>query len=449
MSQLTLKPMLRQELKLTPQLLQSMEILQMNSQELLDYLSRTGEENPVIEQEESREMLLAYAQLQQKVNWLDRGSTANSFSHGELTPPEVQSAESETESLSFFLRDQLDRLNLPKQLAALTHHLAELVDEDGYLTNDDVKDLAKLKIPAELIAQAVHTIQMLDPAGVGARSLEECLILQLQRMKLSSDAPVLIVQHHLQDLSRKHYGPIQKALGLPLEEILEAEKVIAALDPRPGRAFLPESPVAYIRPDIFIADPDGTLTAIVNEYYLPRITISSYYTRLSKESDEPETHAYLRGKIQQARWLLNAMERRSNTLQRCADAILQAQFPFFSGETSELTPMGLADLARQLGLHMSTVSRATHGKYLQCRQGIFPLRYFFSRSVGGVSRQAIKQQLLQLVKQENPVRPLSDQALANLLSTDSAAVARRTVAKYRMELGIGSSSARKRQPRSK
>ena len=448
MSELSLNPMLRQELKLTPQLLQSMEILQMNAQELLDYLSRTGEENPVIEQEESQEMLLAYAQLQQKVSWLDSGTCTNSFSHSEFTSPEVQAIGSETESLTFFLHDQLNRLALPKKLAALTNHLAELIDEDGYLSEEDLADLTKLKIPAELVTQALRTIQGLEPAGVGARNLEECLVLQLKRLNLPSDAAVSIAEHHLQDLAQKHYGPIQKALGLPLEDILEAEKAISSLDPRPGRAFLPDTPIAYIRPDIFIADPDGVLTAIVNEYYLPRITISSYYTRLSKESDEPETHAYLRDKIQQARWIMNALERRSSTLQRCADAILQTQLPFFSGETTELTPMGLADLSRQLGLHVSTVSRATHGKYLQCRQGIFPLRYFFSRSVGGASRQAVKQQLLKLVKQENPARPFSDQALADLLSTETAVVARRTVAKYRMELGIGSSAARKRNPHS-
>ena len=148
--------------------------------------------------------------------------------------------------------------------------------------------------------------------------------------------------------------------------------------------------------------------------------------------------------MQQAKWLLNSLERRGSTLRRCADAILEAQRPFFTGETTELAPMGLSSLADALELHPSTVSRATRGKYLQCRQGTYPLRYFFSRAVGGgPSRQAIKQKLLVLVRNEDPRHPLSDQALCQLLSSGGVAIARRTVAKYRMELGIGSSTVRK------
>ena len=177
------------------------------------------------------------------------------------------------------------------------------------------------------------------------------------------------------------------------------------------------------------------------------MSISDYYARLLKESDEQETREYLRQKMQQAKWLLSSLERRGSTLRSCADAILEAQRPFFSGETHELSPMSLSSLAEALAVHPSTVSRATRGKFLQCRQGTYPLRYFFSRAIGdqGPSQQAVKRRLLDLVRDEDPAHPLSDQRLCQLLSARGIQVARRTVAKYRIELGIQSSTARKRQ----
>ena len=185
---------------------------------------------------------------------------------------------------------------------------------------------------------------------------------------------------------------------------------------------------------------------VLNEYYLPRVSISDYYTRLLKESDEKETRVYLQQKMQQAKWLLNSLERRGSTLRSCAQAILDTQRPFFAGQTGELAPMKLTSLAEQLGVHPSTISRTARGKYLQCRQGTYPLRYFFSRAVSeqGPSQQAVKRKLLELVKAEDPKRPLSDQKLVELLDAQGIQLARRTVAKYRLELGLGSSTARKR-----
>ena len=198
-------------------------------------------------------------------------------------------------------------------------------------------------------------------------------------------------------------------------------------------------------------EDNGELQVILNEYYLPRVSVSSYYTRLLKESDEKETRTYLRQKMQQAKWLLDSLDRRGSTLRRCAEAVLDAQNAFFAEESTELVPMSLSALAASLHLHPSTVSRAIHGKYLQCRQGTYPLRFFFSRSIGGQgpSRQAIKQKLLLLVKGENPAHPLSDQQLCTRLEESGILVARRTVTKYRIELGIPSSTVRKSGPSAK
>ena len=184
---------------------------------------------------------------------------------------------------------------------------------------------------------------------------------------------------------------------------------------------------------------------ILNEYYLPRVSVNDYYLRLLKSSDEKETKDYLRQKLRQAKWLLESLERRGSTLRRCAEAVLEAQRPFFAGGTQGLAPMTLSTLAEGLALHPSTVSRAVRGKYLQCRQGTYPLRYFFSLPVsGGVSRQAAKQALLALIREEDRRRPYSDQELCRLLAERGVQVARRTVTKYRLELGVGSSAARRK-----
>lgn len=446
MSLVTLKTELRQELKLTPQLLQSMEVLQMTSQELLDYLNRASEENPLLEQEDSPALRSAYEELRHKVSWLDAGNTGHTFTHAESSLPERGAVDRETESLSAFLCDQLERRQLPKPLLSLSKYMAELLDEDGFLTQEDLDELVELKIPPTMIEEALAVLQSLEPAGVGARSLSECLLLQLKRQGDVSPALQELVSSFLTELSRKHYGPITKKLGMSLEEIHAAEKRIAALNPRPGQAFQPEEPVVYVRPDIYIVELDGELKAILNEYYLPRISVSHYYVQLLQAEQEKETREYLQQKLRQAKWLLNSLERRDTTLRRCAEAILAAQRDFFAGKTTSLIPMNLASLSEELSLHPSTISRATRGKYLQCRQGTYPLRYFFSRSVGamGCSAQSVRQKILQLIRDEDPHRPLSDQQLCDRLGSAGFPVARRTVAKYRMELGIAASSIRKR-----
>ena len=442
MSLIHLSTELRQELKLTPQLLQSMELLQMNSQELLDYLNQVSEENPLVEQTDSSSSKVSYEAL-----WAE-GPLINGGSLRTATPcamPDRGAADRETESLSAFLCDQLERRRLPKPLLALTRYLAELVDEEGRLSQEDLDGVADLKIPQALTQQALETLQSLDPAGVGARSLSECLLLQLARQDAPSPLDMEIVRRFLPDLGKKHYSLIARELHTTPEEVRAAEKRISALDPCPGRSFQPAEPTLYVRPDLFIAELDGKLQVILNDYYLPRVSISQYYVRLLKESDEPETRAYLQQKMQQAKWLLNSLERRGSTLRQCAEAILETQRAFFAGQTTELVPMTMVTLAERLHLHPSTVSRATREKYLQCRQGTYPLRYFFSRALGEQvpSQQTVKLRLLELIRQEDHSRPLSDQKLAELLAEQGIRIARRTVARYRTELRLGSAAVRK------
>ena len=445
MSLISLKTELRQELKLTPQLLQSMEVLQMNSQELLEYLGKLSEENPTLELSDAPDLRSSFAELRQKASWLDAGTFGTTFTHEEGSAMEPGAPDRELDSLSAFLCDQLERKLLPKPMLALCKYMAEMVDEDGYLAQEDLDGLTEMKIPQAMVEQALDILQSLEPAGVGARGLSECLVLQLSRQKNAVPHAMDIAARFLPELGRRHYGPIVKALGISMAELRIAEKAIAALEPRPGRAFQPQEPIALARPDVFVLETDGELQVVLNEFYLPKVSVSSYYSDMSRSVEDQEARAYLKEKLRQAAWLLDSLERRGNTLQRCAQAILNVQQPFFLGRTTELAPMKLTSLAEALELHPSTVSRAVRDKYLQCRQGTYPLRYFLSRPVGpqGISCQAAKQRLLIHLRQEDPAHPLSDQALCALLEQEGIQLARQTVAKCRMEQGVGSSAVRR------
>lgn len=441
MSSMHLIPELRQEMKLTPQQLQSMAMLQMNSQELAEYLNKISEENPLIEQEHPDELRSAYEALRQKVSWINAGLPSEAHE----AALERGAIDQNLESLSSFLRDQLERKGLSKPLLALSTYLADLVDDDGRLNPEDLEDLADLGIPQDLFQQALTALQSLEPAGVGARSLSECLALQLARRKSPAPVAMEIVQRFLAELGQKRYSMIARELQVSVEQVQEAHRLISSLNPHPASSFQPAEPILYIRPDIFIAELDGRLQVILNDYYLPRVSISQYYIRLLKEDPTPETRTYLQQKMQQAKWLISGLERRGSTLRLCAEAILEVQYDFFAGHTTELRPMTMSALAERLRLHPSTVSRATREKYIQCPQGTYPLRYFLNHALGGegASQQAVKLRLLALIRQEDPQHPLSDQQLADLLSGQGIQIARRTVAKYRTELHLGSTVARR------
>ena len=431
---------LRQEQRLTPQMVQSMEVLQMNAQELLAHINRAADENPLLEREEASVLRAEYQRLCSRVSWLDTQPLAAGFGGAEQG-----SVDWELEGLHAFLCDQLERLAPDKPLLALCKYLAALVDEDGYLRQEDLDSVAELRVPEELTRQALRLLQSLEPAGVAARDLKECLTLQLRRQGEKDKTVLAVVRDHLSRLSRHQYGTIARELGVSERQVRAAEERIAALEPRPGRAFQPAEQPQYVRPDVFVAELEGIWQVILNEYYLPRVFISPYYSKLIGESPDAETAAYLRGKMRQAQWLLYSLSQRGATLRRCAEAVLRRQKDFFTGESRELVPMTLKELAQELELHPSTVSRALQGKYLQCRQGTYPLRYFFSLASGGLSRQAVKQRLVQLIRDEDPAHPLSDERLCRALAEQGVEVSRRAVAKYRGELGLPAAGGRRRR----
>ena len=432
-----------QELHITPQLLQATRILQMDTSELREYISRCAEENPVLERAETQAAQREYEALCRQFRWL--GSTAEG---GRRPEPSLLSGEAGTwdpalTSLASFLTDQLARLHLDERMLALCGYLADLLNEDGYLAQEDVDALYDMGLQPPIVHRALATLQSLEPAGVGARSVQECLLLQLQRRGRRDPVAEQIVTQCLTQLGEKRYRDIAALLHTTENAVRRAAGVIRQLEPRPGRCDVPQEEPVYIIPDVIVADPDGQWQAILNDSYLPRMTVSSYYAGLLERSGEAETRQYLRRKLQQAQWVLSCLEKRRATLQSCADVILQAQEGFFRGVTPHLAPMTMRDASALMHVHESTVGRCVHGKYLQCRQGMFPMRYFFSHPVGGCSGQALRLEIAALIRSEDPQKPLSDRTIQQLLEEKGLQAARRTVAKHREALGIPAACKRR------
>ena len=435
---------LRQELKLTPQLLQSIQLLQMNATELSEYLAQIMEENPALEQESDSAVETRMAELRERVGWITPSFPVHASETGILGEP--GRPDREAESLGAFLRDQLGRQKISKNLLALTEYLVELIDEDGYLAQEDLDDLVNCRIPENAIQEALGILQSLEPAGVAARSLSECLLLQMSRKEGPFFHADEIISRFLPELSRKRYSAIAKKLDIPLEDVFAAEGLIKKLNPHPGRSFSVPDTAPFIIPDVYLFEEDGKWDYVLSDYYLPRVTINDDYLRLLEETEDEETRDYLRDRMQQAKWLMRSLSQRGKTLRRCVDWIFHKQQGFFTGATEELRPCGLSELAEALDLHPTTVSRAIRGKYLQCRQGVFPLNHFFPRSAaGGIARSTAKQRLFSLIQAENVSRPLSDQRLCELLAEQGIVLSRRAVTKYRMEMGIAPSSVRKKE----
>lgn len=369
---------LAQVLKLSPGLLQSMEMLQMNTLELGAYLKELALENPVLEEAEpgqgqGQDTWEAFAS---QVPWLGdtpwTGQTAQEGDWGR--------GESPTESLAFLLEEQLARRGLSPELLAVCRYLAGVLDDDGRLDPEDLAGLRTAGVPAELLERGVEVLQSLEPAGVGARSLEECLLLQLRRLPGEHTVAQAICQGHLEELSKEHYGALARRLGVTQRQV------------------------------------------------------------------EAETADYLRQKLQQAQWVLTCVQRRRKTLEACVQALVQAQAAYFRGCQAAPGPLLRREVAAQLGVHPSTVTRALRHKYLQCRQGLFPMEYFFARPMGaeGASPQRVKVALARMIQGEDPGRPLSDQALGERLQAAGMPLARRTVAKYRREMGLPPAYRRRR-----
>jgi len=446
-----------QKQTLSQRQLYSVELLRLGALELDAYIRELAQENPLIEVEESPSPTAPApdrSELLDRLRWLEDNDRQNWFyqqySDEELDPlARVGTGGGLEETLVSFLSRQLDRLKLDGEERRLVEYLIRCLDDDGYLRTP-LEELSRQGgISMEKLERALAVLRTLEPAGVGAADLSQCLELQLER--IGEDGPALsIVRDHLDALARRHYRAIASALNIPQSQVEQALLTIRELDPRPGSVFQSGGHVQYVQPDLVVEEKEGLLTVRSARGERPPFRVSRYYRGLLQSSEDREVRDYLTEKLRQAENVLWAAEQRESTLLRCARVIVARQSAFFREGPEALIPLGLAEVASELELHESTISRAIREKYLQCARGLYPLSYFFSRRAGtggkeGPSGTAARTLLQRVIKEEDKSAPLSDQQLSLRLAQEGCEISRRTIAKYREELGILSASGRKQK----
>lgn len=446
---------LQQKQVLSQKMQQSVEILQMNALALSEYAKELAEENPLLEWSEEEGMAeIKKEKLLQKLEWLEEADEQNrSLYRMEQEQEEREREDSrfgrtEGQSLREYLLFQINILKIPEDNKKVLRFLAESTAESGYLEADAVECLIeRYQLKETTAARILSEFQTLDPPGVGARDLRECLLIQLKQ-KNASPTTIKIVETHLDDLAKNHLSRIAKALKLRQEELAAALEEIRACQPKPGSGFAGEGAVEYVIPDILVERKGEELTVTVNGAMLPRLHISHAYVKLLREKADAETEEYIAQKLKQAEWALQCITRRESTLQQVAEYIVEHQKAFFLCPHGQLAPLRMADVAEGLGIHESTVSRAVKEKYLQCERGVFSLHAFFSKAMAKkeetVSVDSIKERLRAIIEEEDKQKPLSDRELTELLTAEGFQISRRTVAKYREAMGIAGASGRKK-----
>ena len=341
---------MKQTQTLSPQMMQSMEILQMGSQELLEYIENQVQENPVLEMEEKYTGKDEGVDLQRKLEWLESTDAQNRVYHQQDSEDDgtdpvsnYGNADETEENLYLYVLSQLELLDLEPELLEAGRFLVESLNQNGWLDEPLEALAAGHGCGPEVMAQALEVVQSLEPAGVGARDLAECLKLQLVRRTPVNELAVRIVERHLDALSKSRYGLIARELKASPEEVRAACDVIRSLNPRPGTGFAARENLTYINPDIIVVSFPDHFELLTNDYYFPTLNISGYYTRLMKESDDSQVKDYLTGKVRQAKWMVKAIEQRRSTLMACAECILEFQEPFFRKGPGHLVPLSLAD----------------------------------------------------------------------------------------------------------
>lgn len=470
---------LMQKLILTPQLQQAIKLLQMPQLELSQSLTNELMENPFLEEiqeetsgSEQTESELdmrdpeadydpyedAEAPLEKLITFsaddyfeergLD-GRDLGYFNPGTVTAPSFENFVTKEGDLQEHLVWQLRLSHTPEHIKKAAEAAIGNIDENGYLQATDAEIASTCGCTEKEAARAVRLVQTFDPTGVGARSLRECLLIQLDELGLRGSLAESLVTGNLEDLEKKKYQQLAKQHNCTTEEILSAVKVIEKLEPKPGRNYSNQSTV-YIAPDVYIVKSEDNYVIVLNDEGLPKLRLNNIYKKLfsQKNTLEKEEKQFIEEKLRAAVWLLKSLEQRNKTIYRVAESILKFQREFFDKGVRFLKPLNLRDVAGDLGMHESTISRTTSNKYLSCDHGLFNLKFFFSSGVqsgdGRISSTSVKDLIRKFVLEEDSKHPLSDQEIVELCKGRQIEIARRTVAKYRKELNIPPQNQRKR-----
>jgi len=488
---------LTQSLVITPQLKHAIKILQLSRADLETLVQEEVEQNPTLEElsegQEDREVEASDATPDERmpelvdamsgeapapvkdetatelapeasnlgdINWDEYLSDyANNFTQGSLSGgsggdydeekrPSIENTLTRASSLADHLTWQLRMGDFSAQDQTLGDVLIGNLDENGYL-EVSLEDAAfEAGADIESARVTLRKFQEFDPPGVFARDLRECLLIQLRQLGQADSLAAKIVAGHLSLVEAKRFDKLAKELKVRLEQVAEAVKMIASLEPKPGRNYS-TSETRYVTPDVFVHKMDGEFVVSLNDDGLPRLRVSNSYRRLLADAEgAADAKSYIREKLSAAQWLIRSIHQRQSTLSKVTNSIVRFQSEFFDHGVKALRPLVLKDVANDIGMHESTVSRATANKYVHTPQGTLELKYFFTSSIRsadgeGVSAESVKEKIKGIIESEDPRRPYSDQHIAQALASESIEIARRTVAKYREIMGILPSSRRR------
>lgn len=454
---------LAQKLVMTPQLRQAIAILQLPSVELAAVAEKALLENPVLERDdqdssseldkniESDKIDEPNNSLDEFWEWADYVNDAPDISFGYVRPEAKATFESyvtTATTLQDHLEFQLHLAVFDETARRVGEHLIGSIDDNGYLRATVAELSQQLAVTEQCVAEVLALVQTFDPAGVGARNLQECLLLQLKQLSRVEPLVVTIVEEYLTDVAAGRFKQIADKVNRTPHDVQRAVDFIRTLDPKPGRAFGGNDHSHYIIPDVVVKKLNGNYTVIVNDTTVPRLAINPYYRRVAGEG-EPSVRKYVEGRINAAVWLIKGIEQRRLTLYRVMEAIVDLQRQFFDYGPQFVRPLTMKTVADRLGIHESTVSRAIANKYAATSHGLVSLRSFFTGGIARIngpelSATVVKQEIKSMIAREDSHHPVSDQALADMLSERGINLSRRTVAKYREELGIPASGKRKR-----
>ncbi|MBK5276666.1 MAG: RNA polymerase factor sigma-54 [Desulfuromonadales bacterium] len=468
-----------QQLVMTPQLQQAIKLLQLTRLELQDVVRQELEENPLLEESLEADEIRETEQTEQ-AELIEREDAPEApvedFKEVEAGDETLRDWDSYLDGYTYSSGEQYreddERPSFENQMTrrgTLTDHLLwqlhmgpfsgeeviigeEIIgniDDDGYLRASLEEIAAACSIDTGLVTPVLERIQEFDPCGIAARSVQECLLIQARFLGMQGSVVERILQHNLKDLETRKYKQIARDLSVDINEVLMSAKIIGGFDPKPGSMYSSED-VHYISADIFIYKVGDEYLVMLNEEGLPNLKVSPYYAE-AKTNGLVDSRAdeYINEKVRSALWLIKSIQQRQRTIYKVAKSIIKLQRDFLDRGIEHLRPLVLRDVADDIGMHESTISRVTTNKYMQTPQGLFELKYFFnsglSTSEGDfVASESVKNRIREIIEKEDPKKPLSDQKIAGMLSGETVNIARRTVTKYREVLKLGSSSERKR-----
>ncbi|MBF0398145.1 MAG: RNA polymerase factor sigma-54 [Desulfobacterales bacterium] len=469
---------LSQQLVMTPQLQMAIKLLQLSRLELVDTIRQEIEENPVLEEEfqdvnieehqleplsldakaeDIKEVVIEESigdKIAENVEWGNYFDEETPRAKVQFETEEKDSPEFETfiagkESLNDHLLWQFLMTSPTKEDENIGSVIIGNLNKDGYLELS-VDEIAKINGSSlSAVEKVLSLLQTFDPSGVCARDLTECLLIQIKQLGIESTIISEIIKNHLHNLENKNYKAISKALKIKIEDVVATVNIIKGLEPRPGRRFSDEEPM-YINPDIFVYKVENDFVIIMNDDGMPKLRVNNLYKETIGKGKAIAENAknYLQDKMRSATWLIRSIHQRQKTIYRVMESILKFQRDFFEKGIAYLKPLVLRDVAQDINMHESTVSRVTTNKYAYTPQGIFELKFFFNSSINRVQGMAIastsvKDKIRQIIESENPKKPYSDEEISAILKDSNIEIARRTVAKYRELLRVLPSNKRK------